>query len=494
MYFAVGDAMPESERVVVIGTGPAGATAGVFLSRAGVEPLLLEAGSGRAALGFTARIRGVTVAKSKPPLRRRQDVQADSDPAAVLFEELAPGGLSNHWSCAVPRFSPDDFADARRAGERFAWPLDYAELVPWYERVEPLLKIAGTRRDVPNLPACLATNARSLGSDWDEVGTYLQQRGRDVVAMPYAYGAQTTATGAGTPFNAYKRFVAGTLPVRYDSQAVRLEWSPRERRVTAVICRNPRSGSEVRIPCRAVVLAAGAVRSAQILLASRSAELPNGIGNESGNVGRFLHDHPLAKLVLRLGRRVTNEPACYVTRPRLDRSEALYAAAFMQWGGVFERARNILAGHPGASDKLGFSVFGTMVPSAEDGIALAPDAKTGAIAYSLRYPERAVEVLEKAKDELVETLRSVGWRPEVEVFRIEPPGASVHYAGTCRMHQSPEYGVVDARCRVFGANNVAVADSAVFTTGPEKNPVLTSMTLAARAADRLASDLKSGDL
>jgi len=42
-----------------------------------------------------------------------------TDPAAVLFEELAPGGLSNHWSCAVPRFAPDDFRDAERAGQAY---------------------------------------------------------------------------------------------------------------------------------------------------------------------------------------------------------------------------------------------------------------------------------------------------------------------------------------------------------------------------------------
>lgn len=486
---------------MVIGTGPAGATAGLFLSRAGLEPLLLEAGSGKAALGLTARIRGITVAKSKPPLRRRLDVDVASDPAAVLFEELAPGGLSNHWSCAVPRFSTDDFADARRAGEAYTWPLDYAELVPWYRKVEPLLRIAGAQRDVANLPSCVATTERKLGSDWDGVAEQLQARGRDVVAMPYAYGAETTATRAGTPFNAFTRFVApaqkaGALQVRYDSQALRLEWSRTERRVTAVICRNPVTGAEERVPCRAVVLAAGAVRSAQILLESRSAEQPTGIGNEAGLVGRYLHDHPLAKLVLRLGRRVANEPASYITRPALARTEPLYAAAFMQWGGVFERARNILAGHPGTSARIGFSIFGTMIPTADDGIALrsVSNGRPARLDYALRYPTAAVEVLEQARDELLEALRAVGWAPEVEVFRVEPPGASVHYGGTCRMHRSPEYGVVDERCRVFGANNVVVADSAVFTTGPEKNPVLTAMTLAARASELLAEELRAGAL
>jgi choline dehydrogenase-like flavoprotein len=60
------------------------------------------------------------------------------------------------------------------------------------------------------------------------------------------------------------------------------------------------------------------------------------------------------------------------------------------------------------------------------------------------------------------------------------------------MHASPRLGMLDRWSRLHAVPNVAVADSAAFTTGPEKNPVLTSMTLAARGADRLASDLRGG--
>jgi choline dehydrogenase-like flavoprotein len=59
------------------------------------------------------------------------------------------------------------------------------------------------------------------------------------------------------------------------------------------------------------------------------------------------------------------------------------------------------------------------------------------------------------------------------------------------MHESPQFGVVDAFSRVHGARNVALADSSVFATGPEKNPVLTAMALAARASDRLNRDLRA---
>ena len=491
--------MNDSERVVVIGTGPAAAAAAVVLSDAGQEPLLLEAGSASAGLGLTARVRGLTFAKLRPALGRRSDLTMTGDPNAELFEELAPGGLSNHWACAVPRFSPDDFADATRAGSEYTWAIGYAELAPWYDRIEPLLHISGAASDVASLPAGNFRDRWSLAPEWEAMAREVAAHGRDLVAMPYAYGSETILTRSATAFNAYTRLIKpilqrGGLSVRYDTRAENLEWSNTERRVVAVHCRDTRTGARLRIPCRAVVLAAGAVNSAQILLESTSTEFPEGLGNRHGILGRYLHDHPLAKIVVDLGRRVSLAPASYVTRSALQRSQPLYAAACMQWNSASHMARTLLSGHPGQTSRLGFSVFGTMIPTREDRIAIDRRAATqgrSPILFALRYPQRVVRELERTKEELLTCLERAGWAPQLKVFHVEVPGNSVHYGGTCRMHDSPRFGVVDAFSRVHGAPNVVVADSSVFTTGPEKNPVLTAMALAARASDRLSRDLRA---
>jgi choline dehydrogenase-like flavoprotein len=69
------------------------------------------------------------------------------------------------------------------------------------------------------------------------------------------------------------------------------------------------------------------------------------------------------------------------------------------------------------------------------------------------------------------------------------PGAAAHYGGAARMHASPEYGVLDGWNRLHDARNVAVVDASSFTTAVEKNPTLTAMALAARAAERIARDI-----
>jgi choline dehydrogenase-like flavoprotein len=493
----------DDNRVVVVGSGPPGAAAAVFLRRAGVDVLLLEAGSERSALGLTLRIRGMTVAKRRGELKQRVGVSKTADPDAQLYEQLSPGGLTNHWSCAVPRFSREDFADAERAGEEYAWPIHYDDLAPWYQQVEPLLHVAGSTADDPQLPAGNVRHGWELAPDWQTLVEDARRSGRAVVPMPYAYGADTSLTWSGTAFNSFVRLVrplmrSGGLAVRFGARAQRLEWEPSKRRVNAVVFRDAKSGRDERVPCRAVVLAGGAINSPQVLLQSTSSDFPNGLGNLHGVVGRYLHDHPLAKLVLDLALPISVHPPTYITRLAVERSTPLYAAAGMQWSGAAIAARSVVQRTPGRLPWTGFSVFGTMAPSAENWIALDPNQRsadgTPGIALNIRLPPAAHQVLEQTRDQIVALLARGGFRPEVRVWRVEAAGNSNHYAGTCRMHASPKFGVLDAWGRMHGVPNVVVGDSSAFTTGPEKNPVLTSMTLAARASDRLASELKSGDL
>ena len=139
-----------------------------------------------------------------------------------------------------------------------------------------------------------------------------------------------------------------------------------------------------------------------------------------------------------------------------------------------------------------------MAPSRDNYVAIdskyrGPDGASG-LELHIRHPPEAAPVLEEARDQVLELLKDAGYEPKMRVWKVELVGDANHYAGSCRMHASPEFGMLDGFGRMHGVPNVVVADSSAFTTGPEKNPVLTSMTLAARASDRLAAELKSGDL
>jgi choline dehydrogenase-like flavoprotein len=464
---------------------------------------MLEAGSQRGSRGLSVYVRGFTVLKYRRPLKQNATFTASADPGAQLYEEIAPGGLTNHWSCAVPRFSREDFADGKRAGEATEWPLEYEDLAPWYDQVEPLLRIAGGSVDHAQLPLGKVRKVRSLAAGWSTAAEESHRLGRTLAAMPYVYGAETGVTLSGTIFNAFVRLIApelraGRIETRFDARVVRLEWSPDRRRVVAVVVHDARTGSETRVPCAAVVLAAGAIRTAEVLLSSTSADFPDGLGNTHGVLGHYLHDHPLGKIIVEDDAPLPVHPPVYLTRPTLDLAPPLYAAAGVQWSGTEILARSAKSGHPGHLRWVGFNLFGTMPPSADNWVGLdgsEPGPRRGAgLNLHIHHPPEARIALEQARDDLVEILRRTGRSPRVRGWLIEPPGDSIHYGGTCRMHASPRYGMLDATGRMHAVRNVVVADSSAFTTGPEKNPVLTAMSLAARASSKLADELKAGDL
>jgi choline dehydrogenase-like flavoprotein len=140
-------------------------------------------------------------------------------------------------------------------------------------------------------------------------------------------------------------------------------------------------------------------------------------------------------------------------------------------------------------------VFGTVVPRPEHRVTLSAgehdDLGLAKMEIDTAYDSATVEGMARARQRFVDILGAAGVASHVseEPPDLEP-GSSVHFGGTLRMHDDPQLGVVDAWNRMHEVQNVVVADSACFTTGPEKNPTVTAMALACRAARRLADDLE----
>ena len=137
-----------------------------------------------------------------------------------------------------------------------------------------------------------------------------------------------------------------------------------------------------------------------------------------------------------------------------------------------------------------------MIPVWENFVARHPEKKDEfglpTLDLHIRFGDDVTQTMNAARGRLIAILESAGYHGSFcTPLSALKPGTSVHYAGSVRMHSSPRCGMLNAWNRLHAVNNVVVSDASCFTTAVEKNPLLTSMALSMRAANRLADDLKT---
>jgi choline dehydrogenase-like flavoprotein len=498
--------LSDTDRVIVIGSGPSGAAAAMTLVRRGIPVMLLESGAARPG-GLVVRASGRNVFRVGARPSPSNSFVASGDSGTQWHNALTPGGLSNYWTGAVPRFAPEDFVEGERLHHRYRWPLSYADLAPYYGQMERLLRVVGNSLDVPGLPGSQVVDQRVLPKDWRKVAARAAEFGQGLTRMPMADGPRWMVGRTAFAFNSFN-VIRGLLrsprfELRLGAHVLHLDWQGDERRVASVTVFDRATRSQQRLPCAAVVVAAGPLASTKLLLDSACADFPEGLGNIHGVLGRYLHDHSMDSCVLELDRPLSRlgHPA-YLTRPTYVKSEPLRAASVTMLdhrlraglASVGERVRSLL---PSRSRRFGVVTFGTIVPTTSNHVALDPVGKDefGLPLLNIRlcFDEDVTRTSVCARGQLLAILDSAGYHGRFDCPAPRPtPGASVHFGGTVRMHSSPEHGMLDGRNRLHYVSNVVVADASAFTTGVEKNPTLTAMALSARASDHLVDDLRRG--
>ena len=490
--------MGDERQVVVIGSGPAGGAAARELVQQGISVTMLEAGTDQPR-GMLVRLGGRNFYRQAPPPREEAAHVVSGDPRTLCYVKLAPGGLSNCWTGAVPRFAPEDFTEGERLHERYRWPITYSDLSPYYEKIERSLEITADPRDVPQLPRGHASYRHRIPDDWQDVERAANNHGQGLTTYPLADGPPNMLVRRGTAFNSYTGIVrpllrSANFRLQTGAHALQLEWSPAKRKVDGVIYFNRHTGVTERLRASAIVVACGPLGSAKLLHNSVCSDFPTGLGNSQGLLGRFLHDHPREWWSFEMDRpRRILSPSAYLTRLPYSSSPPLLATSWTL--GTANLADRIRSRFGLRATQVGVQMIGTMVPSetcvAKPSTTQKDEFGLPALDVCIQYSDAEVQNVVRARQHLMNLMADVGCRATLgEIVPTLFPGTIAHYGGTARMHAKPEYGVVDGWNRVYDAPNVLVCDAACFTTAAEKNPTLTVMAIAARAATRLAHDLR----
>ncbi len=516
--------------VCIVGSGPTGVMAALALVEAGVPVMMIESG-GTFPRRLHIRIRDVDLFRPAPPTVKEPVVDEDfitgGDGAARWIKAHSLGGLSNYWSGITLRFSPQDFSDGQRLHPRFRWPISFADLEPYYERVEELVGIRGGTESFEALPACKVVRERRVGPEWVKLAEACRNRGRSLTVLPDAHGPSTTLSTLGTPQNVAVRVLFKLRRMqrfRLISRAhvTRVLLDRHKLRATGVEYIDTRSGTSHKLASKAVILAAGPLSSTQILLNSKSPSFPEGLGNSQGLVGRYLHDHPLDYVQVdgdfrfrRLDDR--QRGGLYITRQRYGDSPPLEANAFLLYGATFlgmtrylfllrhryyfKVLKRMVAARHGSDGRyisplkaslLYVCCFGTQTPRHDNRVSLDPDRKdrygVPMLRFDTQYSKSELDNMKRARSFVPELLEEAGARVSRVSSELQTGGTSVHYGGTVRMHDSPEWGVLDGWNRLHDVRNVLVVDASCFTTCVEKNPSLTAMAISMRAAEKLAAE------
>ncbi len=464
----------------------------------GVPVTMMEAGQTPPS-GLLLRLLDRNIVRRLPPAERIANPEQGRGHGALWIRHMSHGGLTNQWTGAVPRFAPEDFTEGARLHERYQWPIGYDDLTSYYQIAERLIGVSGHSGDLPILPGGQIAHQRRLPADWQPVARQAAAQGQGLAPIPIADGSPNMLVRRGTAFNSYSVIVEPLLASPHftllaGAHALELEWSPSESRVRSVVYHDRSDGQEKRLEAAAVVVACGPLHSTKLLLNSRSADFPNGLGNSEGLLGQHLHDHVRDWWSVELETPITLlNSAAYLTRRPFATSAPLVSTSWTL--GVASTKDRIRSRASLKSTTVGVQVFGTTIPDERNFVRLSGAQRDEfgrpELDIQMKFDDGDVQNVVDARQTFLDLLHAAGYKASLkETPTVLTPGEGVHFGGTIRMHASRKYGVTDAWNRLYDAPNVLACDAACFTTGPEKNPTLTAMAIAARAADRLAIDLK----
>jgi choline dehydrogenase-like flavoprotein len=491
--------MSDDCRVVVIGSGPAGAMAAYELVRKGIPVTMLETGED-IQHGTLLRLAGRNLFRRLPPMTKADGFVVTGDPETNLEYNYALGGLSNQWTGAVPRFCAEDFTAGEQIHEKYRWPVTYSDIAAYYEIAERTMEITANPGDVPNLPAGYCDYRQQVPKDWHSVRQAALKRGQGFTTMPLADGPPYLLLGRGTSFNSYSKLIAGLIgkpgfKLITRAHALKLEWDGQKKKVVAAIYCDRQTMTHHRVSASAFVVACGPLLSPKLLFNSDCNDHPNGMGNSGGLLGKYLHDHPREWWAVDMNTPLTSlSPPAYLTRLPHASSDPLLASSWTL--GAFGTVGKIKSRLGQKTTYFGVQVFGTMIPEEKYYVASAKTEKDEfgfpALEVRIRFDENVLNNMVKAREHLMQLMQDAGHKGAIrEIVPTLVPGTAKHYGGAARMHASPKFGVTDGFNRLHDICNVLVVDASCFTTGAEKNPTVTVMALAARAADRLARDLRA---
>ncbi|MGK0363070.1 MAG: choline dehydrogenase-like flavoprotein [Saprospiraceae bacterium] len=566
--------------VIIVGSGAGGGMAAKILADSGLKVAVLEAGpnfdpadpetktqmkwgwqSPRRGAGSTRAFGEYDMAYGGWELEGEPYTQKNGS-QFDWFRSRMLGGRTNHWGRISLRFGPNDFKKYDQDGLSANWPIGYDDVKPYYDKVDKLIGVFGSKEGIYNEPdgfflpppkprlhelyikrANKKTGIMTIPSRLSIVTKRINKdRGVCFYCGQCSRSCSSYADFSSSSCLVKPAMTTGNVDLFTNAMA-REVITDKDGRAKAISYVSKDDMNEYQVRGKTVILAASACESARILLNSKSSAHPDGLGNGSGVVGKYLHDSTGASraafIPQMMDRQKYNEDGVgglHLYSPWwLDNKKLDFARGYHieYWGGLgmplygfgmgLEGLNGLFpefaggpkrAGGYGKSYKndmrrtygavLGFGGRGESVPRESNYCEIDPEKvdKFGipVLRFNYKWTDQERNQARHMQDKFSEIIDALGGIPlgkkpgKEEDYGLHNPGRIIHEVGTTRMGDDPSTSVLNRYNQSHEVNNLFVMDGGAFVSQADKNPTWTIMALAWRASEYLVQELKKQNI
>ena len=584
--------------VIIVGSGAAGGMCAYVLACSGVKVLMLEAGrdydpvtetpmfqlprdAPLRAAGTPEKPFGFYDATVDGGWRVPGEPYSSADGADFMWWRARMlGGRTNHWGRISLRMGEYDYKPYSRDGLGFDWPMTYDDVAPYYDKTEMLIgvygsneglentpnsspgvlqpppapratelltrKVCGEQLDIPVIPAHLAIMTQRQDADrlsrelWPNnplaqrvTAESMRSRAACFYATPCGRGCSIKANFQSPTVLFPPALATGNLDIITDAMVREVTVDARGR-ANGVHYIDKTTRLDEHVSARVVIVAASACESARILLNSKSAAFPDGLGNGSGLVGKYVMDT--------VGAGVSGQIPALENCPPHNTDGASGMNLYMPWWLYQEQARGQLDFARGYHIEFGggrrmpgygafngiepltegsygqafkedcrryygsfmyFDGRGEMIPNEDCYCEINPDEVDQwgipTLRFHWKWSEHELnqarhmqhtfrDIVEAMGGQVLSTVHDDGARA------IARPGQIIHEVGGVIMGDNPNRSVLNEFCQSWEVDNLFVTDGGCFVSNADKNPTLSIMAIAWRASDYIVEQLAQGSL
>ncbi len=454
------------------------------------------------------------------------------------------GGKSLTWGRACQRWSEYEFTAPVRYGYGDGWPIGYKEIAPWYSHVEKFIGVCGTRDGIESMP-----DGEYLPPfDFNCAESSIQEKvskkypDRHIVHARWAHLTEPkdihiqqgrskcqarNRCMRGCPFGGYFSSVSSTLPwakrtgnltVRPFSVVHSIIYDENKERAVGVRIIDTNTKESVDYFSKIIFVNASALNSNLVLLNSVSKRFPNGLGNDSGTLGKYVAFHNYRASVNGImdgmqdkytyGRNPT-EPIVANYR-NLKKHEMDYVGGFTSFMGAYRMRSDgsMLEETIGAEFKKELSepgiwgaymyMQGETLMKEQNHVRLSTDKKDQwgipLLITSVGYDDNDEKMIKDFLQQAADMLETGGVKNINSSDNHQAPGLDIHEMGGCRMGKDPKRSMLNEWNQLHQCKNVFVTDGAAMASTGNQSPSLLYMAMTARAVAHAVSELKKRNL